>query len=110
MSATPWPPMQACHKCGGRGRRNLGRQGWCELHLGGLFATFPPHVWQSTEQRLARQAQVDHDYALQAPVVELLDAYDNWADALDAAVKAGTITRAEADKAWRKAVSNDVAA
>ena len=110
MSATTWPPMLACHKCGGRGCRNLGRQGWCEKCLGELFATFAPHVWQSTEQRLAMPAQVDHDYVLQPPTVKLLDAFDNWADQLEAAVKAGTITRAEADTAWRKAVQHEVAA
>ena len=36
-----WP----CTRCGGRGVRNLGTEGWCALHLGELLATFDPAVF-----------------------------------------------------------------
>ena len=59
MTATPWPPMLACHKCGGRGYRNLGPQGWCEQHLAELFGSFAPHIYMTDEQRLAAVMKAD---------------------------------------------------
>lgn len=104
MTARPWPPMLPCHKCGGRGHRNLGVQGWCERHCGELYATFPPHVWMSDEQLAAAQRKTDHDYVLQLPTDDLFGAIEDWADRLEWAIDTGTITRTEADHAWRLAV------
>lgn len=110
MSATPWPPMLACHKCGGRGYRNLGPQGWCEQHLAELFGSFAPHIYMTDEQRLAAVMKADHDYTLTPPLGRLFGALDAWAEQLESAIDFGTITRAEADTAWRRAVRDDFAA
>ena len=111
MSAAPWPPMWPCHKCGRRGRRNLGTQGWCEIHLGELYAGFHLDVWMTADQHSDALIAAAHDRLLLVSQTETPDddALVAWGERLRRAVEVGIVMKPEAERAWRRAVRHAAA-
>jgi hypothetical protein len=122
----PWP----CWKCGERGYRNLGRRGYCPTHLGELYRTFDPVVFDLTgfglpltcvacgatwaglpgeacdHCRRSHAAMFEHQRALLLNPPSDGDERElvAWADRLDVAVTAGIVTPEAAEKAVRLVV------
>ncbi len=109
MSATPWPAMWPCHKCGDRGYKNLGKWGWCQRHLGELYATFNVDAFRNYDDQLELLRAAAHDRILSAPETEAEPALLAWGERLQRAVESRIVTEKEARAAWTRAV-NRVAA
>lgn len=108
-TATPWPAMLPCHKCGSRGYRNLGTQGWCLDCVGSLYAGFHIDAFRSDNDHIVLLVEAEHDRRLTPPESREHPALMAWANRLRLGVEAGIITKAEAESAWRR-VARHVAA
>lgn len=96
----PWP----CHKCGEPGARNIGTQGWCDVHLGELFARMAADLEHRHADRV-RALLLPPSVPDDITDTELADVLRRWADDLWGAVVAGDITRDEAEHLMRAATA-----